>query len=303
VEKLPLEAQPRNAVCAVSHHGKADCSQVDADLVRSARFEPNPQQRVPRQEVLDIEVRDGVARRARIDGLPRRITSVAADGRLDPPAARPRPAPDERKVLTFERAPTNEALQAREGLLAAGDDEQTRRIPVEAVDDARSLGRAAGRPPSAEHPGERPPCVTCPWVDHNSGGLLDDEQVLVFPSDVQARGLGFRFRLGSNFRRLEANLLTADEAVALRPGDPVYEHFPFGDESLRGGTGADGGLLREEPIQPQPCGGLRYAERNQERSVDAPCRRRGLRSPASIVPTRSTTPTMMQASAMLKAGQ
>jgi hypothetical protein len=303
VEKLPLEAQPWHAVCPVSHHGKADRGQVDADLVRAARLEPNPQQRVLRQDVLDVEVRDGVARRAGVDGLPRRIISVAADGRLDSPATRTRPAPDERKVLAFERAPPDEALQAGEGILAAGDDEQARRIPVEAVDDARSLGRAAGCAPSAERPGERPPRMTCPGMDYDSGGLLDDEQVLVLPGDVQARRLGFRLRLGRSFRWLEPNLLTAGEAVALRPGNPVYKHFPFGDEPLRGGAGTHGGLLREEPIQPQPCGGLRYAEGNQERSVDAPCRRRGLRSPASIVPTRSTTPTTMHPSAMLKAGQ
>ena len=271
--------------------------------MRAARLESNPQQRVLRQDVLDVEMRDGGARRAGVKRLPRRITSVAANGRLDPPAARARPTPNKREVLAFQRAPPNEALQAGEGLLAAGDDEQARGIPVEAVNDARPLSRPARRPPSAERTGKRPPRMPCPGMDHDSGGLLDDEQMLVLPGDVQARRLGFRLRLGRSFRWLETNLLTAGEAVALLPGNPVYQHYPFGDESFRGGAGAHGGLLREEPIQPQPCGGLRYSERDQERSVDAPCRRRGLRSPASIVPTRRTTPTTMQTSAMLKAGQ
>ena len=119
----------------------------------------------------------------------------------------------------------------------------------------------------------------------------------------EARRLGFHLRLGRSFRRLEANLLAAGEPVALRPSDSVDEHVSSGDEPLRRGAGAHGGLLGEEPIQPQPRGRLGYAKRDQERSVDAPCRRRGLRSPASIVPTRRTTPTTMQTSARLKAGQ
>ena len=168
--------------------------------MRAACLEPNTQQRVLRQDVLDVEVRHGIARRTGVEGLPRRIISVAADGRLDPPATRTRPAPDERKVLAFERAPPDEALQAVEGLLAASDDEQARRIPVEAVDNARSLSRAAGGPPSEERPGKRPPRMTCPGMDHDSGGFLDDEQMLVFPGDVQARRLGFRLRLGQGFR-------------------------------------------------------------------------------------------------------
>ncbi len=303
VQELPLETQPRHAVRPVSHHGELDRSQVDADLVRAARLEPDAQQRMLRQDLLDVEVGHGVARRGGVEGLPRRIAPVAANGRLDPPAARVRPAPDEREILAFERAPPNEALQATEGLLAAGDDEQARGITIEAVDDASAVGRPARCPTSAERPGERPLRMIGTGMDDDTGRLVDDEQVLVLPGDVQARGLGFRLQLGRSFRWLETNLLTPAEPVALRPSDTVHEHFPSGDESLRSGPGANGGLLREEPIQPQPCRGHRYADRDQERSVDAPCRLRGLRSPASIVPMRRTTPTTMQTSAMLKAGQ
>ena len=105
------------------------------------------------------------------------------------------------------------------------------------------------------------------------------------PPQHWAHWLGFHLRLGRNFQRLETNLLAAGEPVALGPGDSVNEHLSSGDEPLRGGAGTDRRLLGEEAIQPQPRGDLGYAKRDQGRSVDAPCRRRGLRSPASIVPT------------------
>ena len=230
--------------------------------------------------------------------------AVAADRRLDPPAPRARPPADEREVLAFERAPPNEALQTAERLLATGDDEQARRIAVETVHDAGALGRPASRPTSAQRTGERPVRTTGSGMDDDAGGLVDDEQMLVLPGDARVPRA-----------RASASGSGAASGSSKRTSSPPASRWLFGratpststvspgDEPLRGRSGAHGRLLGEEPIQPQPRGRLGYAKRDQERSVDAPCRRRGLRSPASIVPTRRTTPTMMQTSAMLKAGQ
>ena len=136
--------------------------------------------------------------------------------------------------------------------------------------DARALGGPARCAPSAQRTGERPLRTTCPGMDDDAGGLVDDEQMLVLPGDREACRLGFRLRLGRSCRWLEAHLLAAGEPVALRPSDSVDEHGSPGDEPFRRRTRAHGGLLREEPVQPQPRGRLGYAERDQERSVDAP---------------------------------
>ena len=167
-----------------------------------------------------------------------------------------------------------------------------------------ALGRPSRGAPSAQRAGERPAAQTGAGMDDDAGGLVDDEQVLVLPGD----GAGRRARLPPPAR---ARLPAARSATSSPPASrwlfgratPSTSTLAAGDEPLRGRARADGRLLGEEAIQPQPRCGLGYAKRDQERSVDAPCRRRGLRSPASIVPTRSTTPTTMQTSARLNAGQ
>ena len=232
------------------------------------------------------------------------MAAVAADRRLDPPAPRARPASNEREVLALERAPPNEALQPAECLLAPRHHEQTRRVAVEAVDDARALRRPAGRTAAAQRPRERSPRAAGPGMDDDTRWLVDDQQVLVLPGDARARQA--RAPPAGSGCGLEA---ARHESPPRRPGGgssagrPVDEHRSAATEPLGGRARAHRGLLREEPVEPQARGRLRYAERDQERSVEAPCRRRGLRSPASIVPSSSTTPTTMQTSARLKAGQ
>ena len=98
VQELPPEPVVGHAVDAVADDGQVDRGQVDADLVRPAGLEADVEQRVAAEQPLDLEVRDGVARRVGVERVPRRLAAVAADRRLDPPRARARPAADERQV-------------------------------------------------------------------------------------------------------------------------------------------------------------------------------------------------------------
>ena len=106
-----MQARFGDAVDRVPRDGEADRGKVDADLVRPARLETNPEERVVLVEALDLEVRDGVARSAGVERVAHRVVAVAADRRLDSPATRARPSADEREVLALERAVRDERLR------------------------------------------------------------------------------------------------------------------------------------------------------------------------------------------------
>jgi hypothetical protein len=109
-------------------------------------------------------------------------------------------------------------------LLRARDDEQARRVAVEAVNDAGPVGiLAAGRPTEqpVDESASSPPGS---WVDDHPGGLVDDEQVLVLEGDSERDVLVLE-RLRRTLR-LELECLSPGQAVALRPlravdGDPA----------------------------------------------------------------------------------
>src|SRR5947209_19223214 len=103
MEELTGEAElPGLSVHRVACHRQVDRLQVNADLVRASGLQADAEQRVSRQQLDDLEVRDGVARRVRVERVTCGMTPVAADRRLDPSRARARPAGDERQVLTLE---------------------------------------------------------------------------------------------------------------------------------------------------------------------------------------------------------
>ncbi len=133
-------------------------------------------------------------------------------------------------------------------LLRAGDDEQPGGVAVEAVDDPRPVLVAAGGVVREQAVHERPALVPRARVDDDAGGLVDDEQVLVLPDDVEVHLLGGeRAGLG---RKLDDDLLPALEPVALRPGLTVDEDGAVGDQALGERAGADLGPAGEGPVEP-----------------------------------------------------
>src|SRR5438128_1473376 len=111
------------SVHRVARHRQVDRLQVNADLMRASGLQADAEQSVSRQQLDDLEVRDGVARRIRVERVARGMTPVAADPRLDPSRARARPADDERQVLALEPPSADERLQAPVRFGRAGDDE------------------------------------------------------------------------------------------------------------------------------------------------------------------------------------
>src|SRR6185312_9031175 len=103
VQELPFETEiALHAVQRIAGHGKLDRGEVNADLVRAARLEPDIEKRVLGHELPHLEPGDGVARLLRIERPPGRIAPVPADRGVDPPAARARAAADEGEVTPFD---------------------------------------------------------------------------------------------------------------------------------------------------------------------------------------------------------
>ena len=259
VQELPLEAEVAgDAVDGVAADRQLDRREVDADLVRPARLEPHVEQRARAEQLRDLEPRDRLARRRRVERVPRcgrcRSRPIGASIR---PRPRPRRARDEREVAALDLAPADRLLQPA---CASSERATTSRpggVAVEPVDDARPVVVSAGRveleQPVHERPGRRPGAR----VDDETGRLVDDEQVLVLPGDVEVHRLRRELdRLG----QLDDHVLPALEPVALGPPLAVDEHGAARDQPLGEPARADLGARGEHAVEPRPPQGRESGE-------------------------------------------
>src|SRR5579864_8971396 len=100
MQELPGEAElPGAPVQRVAGDRQPDGGQVHADLVRPPGFQAYAQQRVPRQQLHHIEVRDRFTRGVGVEGLTQRVVAVAADRRVDRATSRAGTPDDESEVL------------------------------------------------------------------------------------------------------------------------------------------------------------------------------------------------------------
>lgn len=300
MEELAAEPQAGHPVDGVARHGQIDRCEMNPDLVRSPRLQAHAQQRMLRKRLLDGEVRERVPRRVRLERPSCRIAPVAADRSLDRSPPRTGSASDEREVLPFHTSAAHEALEPAVRILATGDDEQPGCLAIEAMDDSRALLDASCGAVGAQGSRQRRSGSTCPGVHDESGWLVDDEQMRVLPDDVQIE-LGLDPLFGR--RQLPGDQLPTRQPVALRPPCAVDDDGAAVDQALRRSARADLLLGGEEAVQAQPVRLRRNADLGQSRSVEAPGRRRGARSPAISVPSSSMTPMTMNVSARLNAGQ
>lgn len=301
MEELPLEAWLGDAVHVVAYDREADRAQMHADLVHPAGFEPHPEEGVRRQQFEHLEVRDSVARRVGVQRLPGRIGAVSSDRRLDLPTLGARPAAHECDVAALELALPHEVLEPAVRLFASRDDEEAGRVTVEPVDDARSLGLAAGRSMRGERLDERARRATRPGMHDQPGGLVHHQKVLILVGDPQAVRCRAHGRLCSR-RAVDLQLLPTLEPVALGPRTTVEPDSPARHQPLGLATRAD---LRE-PGQEAVEALARRLGRNAKsyRAVRQSRRpRRGARSAAASASKRIATPMTMKVSARLKAGQ
>ena len=234
----------------------ADRLEVNADLVGAAGLELHAQQRGLGKLPLDLEMRDRGARLVGGGRVQRAVAAVAADGGVDRPRARVGPADDERQVLAPDTAVSHRLLECPVDRVALRDDEQPRRVLVQAVHDARAEWVVAARGPARQRLRERPGVVARRRMDGDAGRLVDDDQVVVLVDDLErdvvgAGGVGRR--LGDR-RDLDRVARLQDVALLARlatDGDGTGV-----DQLLRGGARADPLVLAERGVQPLARSGV-----------------------------------------------
>ncbi len=186
-----------------------------------------------RQQLLHLEMRDGLPRRVRVERVPQCVVAIAADRRVDHAGSRARSSDHEREVFTRHCARLDELLQPAVRLRRARDHEQARRVAIEAMDDPRTVRLLPAFDVVREQSvHERPARMSRRRMHDDAGALVDDEQVLVLVRNAQVHVLGSeiaRRRHG----RLELELLAAGERRALRPHAAVDQHAALAQQSFR----------------------------------------------------------------------
>src|SRR6266702_185515 len=204
--------------------------------------------------------------------------------------------------------PLDHAREPAVRLVGLGDQEQSRRIAVEPVHNARPpLGGPLrqGGAPSHQHVDERVVPVTGAGMDDQAGGLVEHREVLVF---VGKREIAMGGRI-AGWGRLVGRELDRHHGPALElrggtEGSPVAGDVLVGDEAGGGGT-RQRKLIGEEAVETLSLGND-DAERDggHQGSAALASFARSCARPSSQSDTASAiAPTVMAESATLKVGQ
>ncbi len=262
-----------------------------------------------RQQLDDLEVGHRFARRVCLQGDAGRIVAVAPDRRLDPPSPRPWPAAHEGEVFTRRARACAEAA----GAVCAP------RPSARPPGGPRCRGRAGGRFPAARAPPRpRPPGPGDRGPESRSGGPRTDGRRC---RRACRRRAGARPRRRCEGRAPPARGWTlADRGVQLEPS-PSPSLWLLGrgapststrfSESSRSATAREPDLLEagEEAVQAVgrlPRAGPRLRAQASVFGAGRPEGVRlvlGCRSAATSARSSAATPTTMNVSARLNAGQ
>ena len=175
----------RAAVEPVAEEGAAEVGHVYAYLVRAARLGDYAQQREAAEALRDLPVRD--ARAAGGVDAEALLLAEARDGRVHRAALRGRGALAEREVFPPEIIRVQYAPQPLVHIAGLGRAHEAARVPVEAVHGVEGRVRAQIRRRERADGGL---ALLAPAVDGHAGALVDDEEVLVLPDDVELAGHG-----------------------------------------------------------------------------------------------------------------
>jgi hypothetical protein len=250
VEELPLKLAIRNAVDGVADDGEVDRREVNPNLMCSAGLEADRQQCVLRQELLDLEMRDGLPRVVRVERAAKGIVAVTAERSVDPPAPRTRSPASEGKVVALQPTLAHELLQPAVRLLGSRDDQKAGGVAVETVDDARTLWVSSRNATIEQGLDERPTFVPRCRVHYEARRLVDYEQMLVLVGDPQLELLGLQRNGRRSGCQLKLDRLPALETKALRARLAIHEHCPRAEQALRLPARVNLGQRRDEPVEP-----------------------------------------------------
>ena len=192
MQELSLEAQiALHAVLRIAGDRKVDRGEVDADLVGAPGLEPDIEERVRGEQLAYLEVRYGLPRLVGVERASGRIAAIAADRRIDAAARGARPSAHEREVAALDLAPANRLLQRGVGVLGPRDDQQPGGVAIEPMHDPRTLRiRASGGAQRQKLAGESSRPLPRSGMHDETGGLVDDDEVLVLVREPDGDGLG-----------------------------------------------------------------------------------------------------------------
>ena len=300
VEELALEPElARPAVDRVAADRQVDRGEVDADLVRAPGLERDAQERVPRQQLLDLEVRDRLARRVGVERVPQRVAPVAPDRGVDRAAPRPRPADDEREVLARRARATGRAPASRR--CASGERATTSRPEVSRSSRWTIPGRSGSSPPSTSCASR--PCTSVPCACPGAGWTTSPAGLSTTSRCSSSYGTARSIASGveparRRRRRLELQLLAAGEPAALRPRTlPSTSTPPSRTSRSAAAREPISGSAARKRSSRSPAALVRNAQSRHAARGAAHARRRAARRAGSR--RRST----MKLSARLNAGQ
>ena len=261
VEELALQLEiSLDAVDGVTGDRKVDGREVHADLMRPPRLEGDGEQRVSGINSTTLKLVTAsrglfVSSEIRVGSLRSRPIAASIRPRFD----RGRPRTSARYSRTSSRR-LSRALEPAVRLVGAGDDEEPRRVPVEAVDDSRPL-----RLLSTRHARPRRPWTSVPRVWPAEGwttmpaGLSTTSRCSSSYATRMSSSSGSRLDgRRSGTRNLEP--LARHEPVALRTGRAVHEHPLLRQQTLGGRPRPDFVQAGEKAVQPFACRLGRHVE-------------------------------------------
>ena len=191
-------------------------------------------ERVLRERLEQLEVRDRRARPDAVDGPPRAVDGIATDRRLDATGDALRSAMHQRYVFALDLATAHHPLQRVERLLVARDDEKPRGLLVETVHDPRAILFSTPRQSArGEHARERWSRRARRRMRHEPDRLVDNDEVLILIEDLRFEHLrDFQLDL-LDLRLVDRDDLTALDARAAGLDLAVDQHVTVVDEPLR----------------------------------------------------------------------
>jgi len=197
----PPAATP--GVDRVTHNRVPHVLQMDPDLVGPAGVQLQPEQVHHLESGHHRGVSAGLtAFRSHTHSLS--VAVASGDRRLDPDRTVVQMAPRQRGVAPMHPARRNGGAEPPVGEVGLGDDHETRRVPIEAMDDSRpSFGASSqGGAPGDQSVDQGVIPMAGRRVNYQPRGLVDDGQVLVFENEREGNGGGLERSGGFVVRNL-----------------------------------------------------------------------------------------------------
>lgn len=249
-----------SAIERVANDGMFEGGEVHTNLMRASGAELDFEERGGAELLKNGPVRAGVAGVCGFSSGTRRHThaalGIARNGEFDAAARGGEFSLHEREICFLNGARAKSFRKFRVGEIVFGDEDCSARIFVQAMDDAWPQGVAALRERLATTEkcvDERAKRVSCSCVDGHAGGLVDDDEVVVFVKNVEGNGFGFCSERCARLR-LNGDAFAAFELLAGLGGLAVDEHECGVNEFLNAGAGEVGAVYGDEAIE--ACAGV-----------------------------------------------